>query len=157
MLPSYLSCRDGLHYKPYWIVNQYHIGGFMKKLCDRLKELRNGESQASFAKKIGLSQVSYGRYELGTREPDLDTLIQIGLKTGKSIDWLLGLDDAPKPPTSTKSSPPPPSPCTKCEEKDAVITRLSSTVENQSSTLNNLVKKLASAPISGIARSQKTG
>jgi len=75
----------------------------------------------------------------------------------KILNRLLGLDGTANPTTATKTSPPPSSPCTKCEEKDTIITRLSSTVENQSSTLNGLVKKLASAPISGIARSQKTG
>lgn len=62
----------------------------------RLRMLRNKESQASFARKLGLTQATYSRYESGAREPDLATLCQIGKVCGVSIDWLLGLvDDAP--------------------------------------------------------------
>ena len=69
----------------------------------RLRMLRNEESQASFSKKLGLTQATYSRYESGAREPDLDTLCQIGKVCGVSIDWLLGLvDDAP---TSIYSPP----------------------------------------------------
>ena len=68
----------------------------METFCNRLKMLRDSESQASFARKIGLSQVTYSRYEGGTREPDLETLCQIGKICGVSVDWLLGLvDDSP--------------------------------------------------------------
>ena len=68
----------------------------MRIFCERLKMLRDNESQASFARKIGLSQVTYSRYESGAREPDLETLFQIGKVCGVSIDWLLGLvDDSP--------------------------------------------------------------
>ena len=65
----------------------------MDAFCRRLKELRGDQSQLVFAKKLGLSQVTYGRYELGQREPDLDTLVRIGLVMGVSTDWLLGIDD----------------------------------------------------------------
>ena len=63
----------------------------MKKLTDRLKTLRGASSQAEFAKTLGLSQVVYGRYELGKREPSIDLLIHIGKTLDVSIDWLLGL------------------------------------------------------------------
>ena len=59
---------------------------------ERLKEARGSESQASFANKLGISQVAYSRYESGQREPGLDCLYQIGVMTGVSVDWLLGLD-----------------------------------------------------------------
>jgi len=62
----------------------------MKIFSDRLRELRGSASQTEFAKKIGVSQVTYGRYELGTREPDLETVNHIGLVCGVSMDWLLG-------------------------------------------------------------------
>ena len=65
----------------------------MEPFCTRLRELRGSESQASFAKKIGVSQVTYGRYELGTREPDLTTLTRIGLVAHVSVDYLLGITD----------------------------------------------------------------
>lgn len=66
----------------------------MSKFGDNLKRLRGEESQAQFAKRLGIQQVTYGRYELGTREPDLDTLCRIGLVTGTSIDELLGVTPA---------------------------------------------------------------
>ena len=65
----------------------------MEPFCTRLKAVRGSESQASFAKKIGVTQVTYGRYELGVREPDLATLVRIGLVGNVSLDWLLGIKD----------------------------------------------------------------
>ena len=65
----------------------------MEPFCTRLKQIRGKESQASFARKIGVSQVAYGRYELGIREPDIATLTRIGLVAHVSIDWLLGVSD----------------------------------------------------------------
>lgn len=66
----------------------------MNSFGERLKEARGSESQTSFAKRLGISQVAYSRYELNQREPGLDALYQIGITTGCSIDWLLGLTDA---------------------------------------------------------------
>ncbi|MBQ6924468.1 MAG: helix-turn-helix transcriptional regulator [Kiritimatiellae bacterium] len=68
----------------------------MEPFCTRLKAVRGAESQASFAKKIGVTQVTYGRYELGVREPDLATLTRIGLVGNVSVDWLLGIKDGEK-------------------------------------------------------------
>lgn len=36
-------------------------------------------SQAEVAKKLGISQVAYGRYELGIREPNFDLMMQISV------------------------------------------------------------------------------
>lgn len=63
----------------------------MQSLGERLKQLRNGDSQTVFAKKIGVSQVAYSRYEQNQREPDLEMLCRIGVMFGVSTDWLLGL------------------------------------------------------------------
>ena len=60
---------------------------------ERLRQARGSDSQASFARKLGISQVAYSRYELEQREPGLDCLYQIGIMTGDSIDWLLGLPE----------------------------------------------------------------
>lgn len=60
---------------------------------ERLRSARGSDSQAAFARKLGISQVAYSRYELGQREPGLDCLYQIGIITGVSIDWLLGLPE----------------------------------------------------------------
>lgn len=71
----------------------------MKIFCTRLKERRGDLTQAAFARQLGMNQQTYQRYETGVREPDLETLHQIGVCCGVSIDWLLGLSDIP-PPTS---------------------------------------------------------
>ena len=67
----------------------------MTGLGERLKQVRGGQSQAVFAKKLGLTQVAYSRYEADLREPSLDTIYQIGILNGVSADWLLGLPSAP--------------------------------------------------------------
>ncbi len=73
----------------------------MNGFGERLKEARGAESQASFARKLGISQVAYSRYELDQREPGLDCLYQIGMITGCSVDWLLGLTDTQQPKKSS--------------------------------------------------------
>ena len=60
---------------------------------ERLRRARGSDSQVVFARKLGISQVAYSRYELGQREPGIDCLYQIGIITGVSIDWLLGLSE----------------------------------------------------------------
>lgn len=44
-----------------------------------IKEHRTkmGLSQDEVAKKLGISQVAYGRYELGTREPNFSLILKI--------------------------------------------------------------------------------
>lgn len=71
----------------------------MKIFCSRLKERRGQLTQAAFAKQLGMNQQTYQRYESGVREPDLETLHQIGVLTGVSVDWLLGLSDRPPTPS----------------------------------------------------------
>ena len=65
----------------------------MNGFGERLRQARGSDSQASFARKLGISQVAYSRYELEQREPGLDCLYQIGSIAGVSIDWLLGLTE----------------------------------------------------------------
>ena len=66
----------------------------MNGFGERLRSARGADSQASFAKKLGISQVAYSRYELDQREPGLECLYQIGVITGVSVDWLLGLSQS---------------------------------------------------------------
>ena len=47
-------------------------GNFIKE-----RRTARGLSQAEVAKKLGISQVAYGRYELGVREPNFDLIIKI--------------------------------------------------------------------------------
>lgn len=41
------------------------------------RRIEKGLSQDEVAKKIGVSQQAYGRYELGQREPGLQTILQL--------------------------------------------------------------------------------
>lgn len=41
------------------------------------RRLEQGLTQEDVAKKLGISQVAYGRYELGQRDPGLDLIYQI--------------------------------------------------------------------------------
>ncbi|MBE7061986.1 MAG: helix-turn-helix transcriptional regulator [Clostridiales bacterium] len=60
-----------------------------------LKELRKtyGFTQRQLAQKLGISQPSYIRYEIGTSEPSLETLCKIADVFDVSVDFLLGRAD----------------------------------------------------------------
>ena len=49
-----------------------------------------GLTQEEVAKRLGISQVAYGRYELGAREPNLDLIFRIAdvlnFKPGEFFD-----------------------------------------------------------------------
>lgn len=59
---------------------------------NNLKLLREkaGLTQSEFAEKHGLSQQAISKYENGTREPDLKTLIMFANYYDVTIDYLLG-------------------------------------------------------------------
>ena len=59
-----------------------------KKLPDRLAQVRGDRSQRQFARDLGVFQQNVNRYESGTT-PHADFLIQLALKEGISLDWLL--------------------------------------------------------------------
>jgi len=61
---------------------------FKKSLPDRLAQIRGERSQRQFARDVGVFQQNVNRYESGTT-PHADFLIQLALKEGISIDWLL--------------------------------------------------------------------
>lgn len=61
-------------------------------LRDRLLKLRGSKKQEDIAHEIGISRQSYGFYETGKREPDLNTLIKIARYFGVSTDYLLGIE-----------------------------------------------------------------
>ncbi len=60
----------------------------------RLKELRkiNNKTQDEIATLLNMSQVSYGRYELETSEPTIDTLCKLANYYDVSLDYLIGRD-----------------------------------------------------------------
>lgn len=64
----------------------------------KLNELRRskGESQQDIADFLGVSRVTYTRYENGSRKPDFDTISKLADYFGVSTDYLLGIDKLPK-------------------------------------------------------------
>lgn len=60
-------------------------GNFIKERRQKM-----GLTQEEVAKKLGISQVAYGRYELGLREPKFSLIIQISevldFKPGEFFD-----------------------------------------------------------------------
>lgn len=67
----------------------------MKIFQDRLKEQRKlyGYTQRKMAEFLKISQPSYIRYENGTAEPSLQTLVALSDIFDVSIDYLLGKND----------------------------------------------------------------
>ena len=59
-----------------------------KKLPERLARVRGERSQRQFARDLGVFQQNVNRYETGTT-PHTDFLIQLAVREGVSIDWLL--------------------------------------------------------------------
>ena len=68
----------------------------MSKLPERMKALRKsrGLRQAAAAELIGLSYMSYRRYETGEREPSVSSLWKIADFYGVSVDYLIGRSEA---------------------------------------------------------------
>ena len=64
----------------------------MKIFAIRLRELRKEKmfSQEKLAKKLGITQQSYARYEADTSEPSYEMLVQISNIFEVSCDYLLG-------------------------------------------------------------------
>lgn len=56
-----------------------------------LKELRkeNGKTQQELAEYLNISQVTYGRYELETHEPNIETLCKLADLYSVSLDYLV--------------------------------------------------------------------
>lgn len=59
----------------------------------KLKMLRGDLTQTAFAKKLGIPQNTYHRYEKGERVPDIKALTKISKSLNISADELLGLGD----------------------------------------------------------------
>lgn len=59
---------------------------------EKLRELRkeNNKTQEEVAKQINTTRISYTRYELGTSEPTIETLIKLADIYGVSLDYLVG-------------------------------------------------------------------
>lgn len=57
-----------------------------------IKELRkqNKKNQTDIAKYLNISQSNYGKYELGSIEPDINTLCKLADYYNVSLDYLVG-------------------------------------------------------------------
>jgi len=77
----------------------------MVTLAKRLKEAREmaGLSQSQVARRVGVEQSTYARYESGTRSPNPQLLSKIANVLGVSVDWLLGRSESPTPPVAPHS------------------------------------------------------
>jgi transcriptional regulator with XRE-family HTH domain len=66
-------------------------------LKERLIEQRQSLclSKKEVAEKLNLEQSTYGKYELGHRQPSLEILVRIALLFNVSANYLLGLTDSP--------------------------------------------------------------
>ncbi len=67
----------------------------MKKFQERLLEQRKLHhlTQCQLAERLHVAQPSYIRYEKGTAEPSLDTLIRLADIFDVSLDYLVGRTD----------------------------------------------------------------
>lgn len=71
---------------------------FFDSLPSRLRELyeESGESQEVLANKLNLRRQSVNAWTVGKSKPDIDQLVEIANHFNVSIDWLLGMPNAPK-------------------------------------------------------------
>jgi len=65
---------------------------FSQRLRERAAQL--GISNAEAARRCGLEERRYAHYVVGSREPDLETLLVIATSLDTTAHWLLGLDPA---------------------------------------------------------------
>ena len=65
----------------------------------RIRDLREDRDlrQQDVAALLHCSQVTYSRYELGTRDIPVEMLIQLARLHNTSIDYLVGITDEKKP------------------------------------------------------------
>ena len=75
----------------------------MKIDIDRLIKCRKqlNISKREAAKRIGVSQPTYLRYESGEREPTIHVLEDIARTFHTSVDYLIGVTDSPAPDSIT--------------------------------------------------------
>ena len=64
----------------------------------RIRDLREDHdmSQTELAKKLGMSQTGYSKYETGENDIPTSILIELARLYNTSIDYLLGETDNPK-------------------------------------------------------------
>lgn len=69
----------------------------MKEFAERLRHLRQSfnMTQEQSANILGISRGMLSNYELGTREPDLSTLLKLAIHYETTVDYLLGRTQNP--------------------------------------------------------------
>lgn len=140
-------------------INVSHLGNivntdwelfFVSTFSDKLKKLRGALTQAEFARRIGLAQNSYHRYESGERIPDIDVLSKLASRLNVSTDWLLGLEDNEEIPSTmvlaqaaSEHHDPTEIYCPSCGQKDKTIASQAESIVNLTRSLDALthVKK----------------
>jgi transcriptional regulator with XRE-family HTH domain len=65
----------------------------MKIFSQRMRELRGALSQVSAARKLGISQQAWAKYETSSTSPSGESITQICSRFNVSADWLLGLSE----------------------------------------------------------------
>ncbi len=70
----------------------------------RLAQLRGNKTQEEVATVIGISRARYSHYETGRSEPDNEVLQALAKYYAVTVDFLLGLNQTPKPKESTVST-----------------------------------------------------
>jgi transcriptional regulator with XRE-family HTH domain len=118
---------------------------FVSTFSDKLKKLRGSLTQAEFARRVGLAQNSYHRYESGERIPDIDVLSKLASRLNVSTDWLLGLEDGEGiPPTVAMPNAvfehhdPNDAYCPACGQKDKTIASQAESIVNLTRSLDAL-------------------
>jgi len=73
-------------------------GILMSILADGLKKCRKNinKTQREVSNELGISEISYQNYELGRREPKVETLNKLADYFDVSLDFLTGRSDNPK-------------------------------------------------------------
>jgi transcriptional regulator with XRE-family HTH domain len=103
----------------------------------KLKTLRGDLTQTAFAKKLGIPQNTYHRYEKGERVPDIKALTKISKSLNVSADELLGLADLKHLPArngylSNGQST--------FDTKDATIAKQAETIVNLTRSLKKIIE-----------------
>ena len=77
-------------------MNTYYIGRML--MYSRLRNLREDHdmNQTQLAKRLGMSQTGYSKYETGENDIPTAILIKLARIYNTSIDYLLGETDNPK-------------------------------------------------------------
>ncbi len=125
-------------------------GAFLSVFSDRLRTLRGELKQAEFARKVGIAQNTYSRYESGERIPDIEVLARLAARLDVSADWLLGLDNkdavpaaAALPDQDAKPREPVAAACPACGQKDVTIACQAESIVNLTRSLAMIVRRKA--------------